>query len=64
MSLDDGPSPNGPDLAPSEYDEEEIADLAAEAEEDELWAELDCASTIFESGDKPQAPPDEDVDMA
>lgn len=54
---EDGLSP------PSEYDEEEIAELAAQAEEDELWAELDGARTILEFGDKPQMIPDEDVDM-
>jgi hypothetical protein len=57
MSLEDGLSP------PSEYDEEDIAELAAQAEEDELWAELDGARTIFKTGDKPQTIPDEDVDM-
>jgi len=62
MSLEDGPSPpDGPDLAPSEYDEEDIAKLAAEAEEDELWAELDGTPIIC---DKSQATPDEDFDMA
>ena len=62
MSLEDGPPPrNGPDRPPSEYDEEDIAELAAQAEEDELWAELDGAHTIF---DKSHPTPDEDVDMA
>jgi hypothetical protein len=48
----------------SGYDDEEVADLAAEVEEDELWMELDCTPTIFKSVDTPQAPPDKDVDMA
>jgi len=69
--LRDVPSPlDGPDLPLSEFDEEEITELAAQAEEDELWAELDDTHTIFGFGDindidsRSQAIPDDDVDMA
>ena len=71
MSLEDGLfRPDEPDLPPSEFDDEEIAELAAQAEEDELWAELDSAHTTFGFSDindidvKPRATLDEDVDMA
>jgi len=68
---DDVPSPlDEPDLPSSEFDEDELAELAAQAEEDELWAELDDAHTIFGFSDindidnRSQATPDDDVDMA
>ena len=71
MSLVDVPSPlDEPNLPSSEFDEEEIAELAAQAEEDELWAELDDGHTIFGFGEindidgRSQATPDDDVDMA
>lgn len=71
MSLDDVPSPlDEPDLPSSEFDEDEIVELAAQAEEDELWAELDDAHTILGFSDindidnRSQATPDDDVDMA
>ena len=76
--LEDGPLPPGalampisPDLPPSEFDEEEIAERAAQAEEAALWAILDGADTVLGSSDindiinpKFQVIPDEDVDMA
>jgi hypothetical protein len=58
------------DLPPSEFDEEEIAERAAEAEEAELWADFDGSDTVFGLSDvddvdlKPHAILDEDVDMA
>ena len=55
--------PTSPDLPPSEFDEEEIAERAAQAEEAELWAELDGAD-IIDLAPKSQAILDEDVDMA
>jgi hypothetical protein len=72
MPLDDVPSPfDEPDLPSSEFDEDEIAELAAQVEEDELWAELDDAHTISglsgdinDIGSRSQATPDDDVDMA
>jgi len=71
MPLEDVPSPlDEPDLPPSEFDEEDIAELAAQAEEVELWAELDDTHTIFDFSDingidsRSQVTPDDDVDMA
>jgi len=71
MPLDDMPYPLDepePELPFSEFDEDEIAELAAQAEEDELWAELDDTHTIFGLSDtndsRSQATPDDDVDMA
>ncbi|KAI9508243.1 hypothetical protein F5148DRAFT_1284263 [Russula earlei] len=62
-----GPLPPGePDPPLSEFDEEEIAELAAQAEEAELWGDLDADRTIFDLSDindtnvKPQAFPDDD----
>ncbi|KAH9077935.1 hypothetical protein EDB83DRAFT_2216629 [Lactarius deliciosus] len=58
------------DLPPSEFDEEEIAERAAEAEEAELWAELDLEagahdvfspSDVLDTGTRVNR--DEDVDM-
>lgn len=52
-------------LPPSEFDEEEIAELAARAEEDELWAHLE-ANGFDDIGvitPNPQIPADEDVTM-
>lgn len=40
-----------PDLPPSEFDEEYIAELATQAEEAELWANLDDADTLFSFSD-------------
>jgi len=63
-------SPDDPDLPPSELDEEEIAELAAEAEEAELWGDLDSSDKIFEFSStididpKLQAIQDDDVTMA
>ena len=58
------------DLQPSEFDEEEIAELAAQAEEAELWADLELeagAHDVFSLGDildmGTQVNRDEDVDM-
>jgi len=62
--------PTSPGLPPSEFDEEEIAERAAQAEEAELWADLDEVDMILSSSDiidiapKSQAILDEDVDMA
>jgi hypothetical protein len=59
-----------PDLPLSEFDEEEIAERAAEAEEAELWADFDDSDTVFGFSDinevdlTPHAILDEDVDMA
>jgi len=59
-----------PDLPLSEFDEEEIAERAAEAEEAELWADFNDSDTVFGLSDinevdlKPHAILDEDVDMA
>jgi len=68
---DGGPLiPGEPDLPPSEFDEEEIAERAAQAEEAEFWADFDGADTFLSSNDindiypKFQAILDEDVDMA
>ncbi|KAH8993595.1 hypothetical protein EDB86DRAFT_1338044 [Lactarius hatsudake] len=59
-----------PDLPPSEFDEEEIAERAAEAEEAELWADLDLgagAHDVFSPSDfldtGTRVNRDEDVDM-
>ena len=67
----DGPlSRVEPDLPPSEFDEEEIAERAAEAEEAELWADFDDGDTVFGFSDinnvdlKLHAIQDDDVDMA
>jgi hypothetical protein len=49
-------------LPPSEFDEEEIAELAAQAEEDELWAHLE-ANGFGDITPNPQIPADEDVMM-
>jgi hypothetical protein len=63
-------TPGEPDLPPSEFDEEEIAERAAQAEEAEFWADLIAADTVLNPSDiddtnpKFQAIPDEDVDMA
>jgi hypothetical protein len=63
-------SPDDPDLPPSELDEEEIAELAAAAEEADLWGDLDGSHAVFEfSGineinSKLQAIQDDDVTMA
>ncbi|KAI0293938.1 hypothetical protein BC826DRAFT_1013370 [Russula brevipes] len=65
-----GPLPiDVPDVPPSDFDEEEIAELAAQAEEAELWADIDVAHSILNLDDidispKLRAIPDEDVDMA
>lgn len=53
---------------PSEFDEEEMAELAAQAEEAELWAHLDAGahanfSDIEDIPRNPQIPADEDVLM-
>lgn len=59
-----------PDLPPSEFDEEEIAERAAEAEEAEFWTDFDDSDRVFGFSDinnvdlKLHAVPDEDVDMA
>lgn len=59
-----------PDLPSSEFDEEEIAERAAEAEEAALWADFDDSDTVFGFSDindvdlKLHAIPDDDVDMA
>ena len=67
-----GNGPRGreePDLPTSEFDEEEIAERAAEAEEAALWADFD-SDTVFGFSDindvdlKLHAIPDDDVDMA
>jgi hypothetical protein len=64
---------DGPDLPPSDFDEEDIAELAAQAEEAELWADIDVAHPIHPilslddidiDIDISRAIPDEDVDMA
>jgi len=59
------------DPPPSDLDEEDIAELAAQAEEAELWADIDVAHPILSLDDididispKLRAIPDEDVDMA
>jgi hypothetical protein len=58
------------DLPPSEFDEDEIAERAAEAEEAALWADFDDSNTVFRFSDtddvdlKTYAIPDEDIDMA
>jgi len=58
------------DLPPSEFDEEEIAERAAQAEEADLWADLELeagAHDVFSLGDildtGMQVNRDEDVDM-
>ncbi len=58
------------DLPPSEFDEEDIAERAAQAEEADLWADLELeagAHDVFSLGDIPdtgmQVNRDEDVDM-
>jgi hypothetical protein len=68
---EDGPlSRVEPDLPTSEFDEEEIAERAAEAEEAELWADFDDSDTVFGFSNinnadlKLHAIPDDDVDMA
>jgi hypothetical protein len=68
---EDGPlSRVEPDLPTSEFDEEEIAERAAEAEEAELWADFDDSDTVFRFSNinnvdlKLHAIPDDDVDMA
>ena len=66
---DDGPlGREEPDLPASEFDEEEIAERAAEAEEAALWADFDDSGTVFGFSDinvdlKLHAIQDEDVDM-
>ncbi|KAN0136836.1 hypothetical protein V8E53_005277 [Lactarius tabidus] len=69
-SLQDPPVVYESDLPPSEFDEEEIAERAAQAEEAELWAELEleaAAHDVFSFTEIPdtgaQADRDEDVDM-
>ncbi len=70
--VSEGGSPNRdePDLPPSEFDEEEIAERAAEAEDAELWADFDESNAIFSFSNindvdlTVQAIPDDDVDMA
>jgi hypothetical protein len=60
-------TPGEPDLPPSEFDEEEIAERAAQAEEAEFWADLVAADAILNSGDANDINSknlDEDVDMA
>ena len=70
VSEDDPLSRGELNLPPSEFDEEEIAERAAEAEEAELWADFDDSGTIFGFSDvddidlKPHAILDDDVDMA
>jgi hypothetical protein len=63
--------PEEPDRPLSEFDEEEIAERAAEAEEAALWADFDDDSdTVFGFSDindvdlMPHAILDEDIDMA
>jgi hypothetical protein len=64
------PNRDEPDLPPSEFDEEEIAERAAEAEDAELWADFDESNAIFSFSNindvdlTVQAIPDDDVDMA
>lgn len=59
-----------PDLPPSEFDEEDIAERAAEAEEAALWADFDDSDAVFGFSDVndvdliPHAIADEDIDMA
>ena len=69
--LEDSPlSREEADLPLSEFDEEEIAERAAEAEEAALWADFDDSDTVFGYSDindvdlKPHAISDEDIDMA
>jgi len=63
-------SPGDPDLPSSELDEEEIAELAAEVEEAELWGDLDGSHAIFEFSGindtdlKLQPIQDDDITMA
>lgn len=66
----DSPVAYESDLQPSEFDEEEIAELAAQAEEAELWADLELeagAHDVLSLGDildmGTQVNRDEDVDM-
>jgi len=62
-------SPDNPDLPPSELDEEELAELAAEVEEAELWGDLDDSHAMFEFNNindidpKLQAIQDDDITM-
>lgn len=59
--------PTSPDLPPSEFDEEEIAERAAQAEEAELWADLDGTDIALNSSEILDLAPksqDDDVDMA
>ena len=67
----DSPVVDESDLPPSEFDEEEIAERAAQAEEAELWADLELEAgthdvfsltEILETGT--QATRDEDIDMS
>lgn len=67
-NLQDGPlSREEPYLPPSEFDEEEIAERAAEAEEADLWADFDDCDTVFGFSDTNDVDlklhADEDVDM-
>ncbi|KAI9459149.1 hypothetical protein BJY52DRAFT_1416187 [Lactarius psammicola] len=71
-SLQGGDSPviDESDLPPSEFDEDEIAERAAQAEEADLWAELELEAgvhDVFSFGDildtGTQVNRDEDVDM-
>jgi len=66
---EDSPVVYESDFPRSEFDEEEIAERAAEAEEAELWADLELeleagAHDVFSLGDpRTQVNRDEDVDM-
>jgi hypothetical protein len=63
-------TPGEPGLSSSEFDEEKIAECAAQAEETEFWANPIAADAVLNPSDindinsKLQAIPDEDVDMA
>jgi hypothetical protein len=65
---EDGPlGREEPDLPRSEFDEEEIAERAAEAEEAELWVDFEDSDTVFGFSDLNYVdliPQDEDFDMA